>query len=328
MVLDGHNLRNITRQLCVEVHTRIKTMHKQHSISNWNTYAFCYAQTTDWYSTNDGTGSGTVARVYEEAMWWYIPTGAAAGTTGTTGSTGIRTTAAATGTTGIRTTGTTGSTGIRTTGAAAGTTTTGTTGPVGTTGTIGASATTAQTESSTSATSSTTTQATSSTLSTALQENSAASGSSFPMNSSNIGIIFGGVAGLLLISVVIVCVVKSRKRDGSAYKSPANESSSSAYTQQRTVPLQEIPQFSPVQPQVKPSPQVFPAPSSTTPAYVSRTPPPPPKWRQGDMVMSKWSGDGQYYRARIDAVNVNNYLVNYVDFGTTEWRHATDLNNK
>ncbi len=52
---------------------------------------------------------------------------------------------------------------------------------------------------------------------------------------------------------------------------------------------------------------------------------PPTVFKKGDTCQAKWSGDGQYYNCRVDAVMGNKYLVNYVEFGNSEWKQLAEL---
>ncbi len=64
-----------------------------------------------------------------------------------------------------------------------------------------------------------------------------------------------------------------------------------------------------------------------------QTPPlcPLKTFKIGEFCNARWSGDGQPYRAKIEAIagnrchHANRYMVNYVDFGETEWRTITEL---
>jgi survival-of-motor-neuron-related-splicing factor 30 len=47
---------------------------------------------------------------------------------------------------------------------------------------------------------------------------------------------------------------------------------------------------------------------------------PMPRFQPGDVVEAKWSGDGRFYDARIEAVDIDgNYTVSFTAYGTTEF---------
>ncbi len=45
----------------------------------------------------------------------------------------------------------------------------------------------------------------------------------------------------------------------------------------------------------------------------------------GDLCKSKYSRDGQFYTARIEANQNGQYLVNYIDYNETEWVPISSL---
>jgi len=49
-------------------------------------------------------------------------------------------------------------------------------------------------------------------------------------------------------------------------------------------------------------------------------------YSKGMIVQAKYSGDGKYYRARIDDIQGNQFLVLYLDFsGSQEWVHVSGV---
>jgi len=60
---------------------------------------------------------------------------------------------------------------------------------------------------------------------------------------------------------------------------------------------------------------------------VSTTPNVPlSSYSKGMIVQAKYSGDGKYYRARIDDIQGNQFLVLYLDFsGSQEWVHSSGV---
>jgi hypothetical protein len=70
----------------------------------------------------------------------------------------------------------------------------------------------------------------------------------------------------------------------------------------------------------------FPPPAHSPSFVVPRPPPVAPQFRVGMQCQAKYSGDGRFYRAVIDDVRMDDYLVRYVDFGNeSEWVSASSL---
>jgi hypothetical protein len=52
----------------------------------------------------------------------------------------------------------------------------------------------------------------------------------------------------------------------------------------------------------------------------------PSKFKVGEIHNAKYSGDGQFYRAKILAVDGKKYQVDYLDYpGSEEWLDEADI---
>jgi len=59
-------------------------------------------------------------------------------------------------------------------------------------------------------------------------------------------------------------------------------------------------------------------------AQTTTTPAPASSYSRGMIVQAKYSGDNKFYRARIDDIQGNQFLVSYLDFtGSQEWVHVS-----
>jgi hypothetical protein len=142
-------------------------------------------------------------------------------------------------------------------------------------------------------------------------------------------------AGILLaagITAAAVIVVRRRKQRramdqpmtdmgltrGQSSQSLLAPPSSSSYPSYPSYPLAAA----------TPAAPRFPPPASN-PSFVVHRPTPPaasPQFKIGQRCQAKYSGDGKYYRAVIDDIRLDDYLVRYVDFGNdSEWVSVSSL---
>jgi len=117
-----------------------------------------------------------------------------------------------------------------------------------------------------------------------------------------------GGAGLLIIAAIIaVIVIRKRRANDTPYVPPTKSESSANLIQEER----------------QSSVSVLPMSSIQGSMMASSFTPPPTSFAIGQFIMARYTGDGKYYRAKIDDIQAGQYLVNYVEFANScEWLPA------
>jgi len=147
-----------------------------------------------------------------------------------------------------------------------------------------------------------------------------------------ISILWGaGIYALVRLKVLAPKVKNQRVYEGREKKNSTSNIEMTSNSTPKPAQSNSPPQQSMIQPKTaQPQPNNNPQNVTKTVSFTAQpqpqtaTPAPASSYSKGMIVQAKYSGDNKFYRARIDDIQGNQFLVSYLDFtGSQEWVHVS-----